>query len=181
MYKQPSQITQEFEENQKIMNLVIIGHVDSGKSTLMGHLLFKLGKVNQQTMHKYEKQSEELGKGSFKFAWILDEGEEERKRGVTIDLGMSYFETQNRKFVILDAPGHRDFVSNMIRGAAQADCAILVIDGDTGCFETGFEGNGVTKEHAILARSAGVIQIVVAINKLDMKQWSQERYEYIKS
>mmetsp|Transcript_14944 Transcript_14944/g.10848 ORF Transcript_14944/g.10848 Transcript_14944/m.10848 type:complete len:108 (+) Transcript_14944:286-609(+) len=107
-------------------------------------------------MHKYEKLSSEYGKGSFKFAWVLDQDEEERTRGVTIELGMSYFSTKNKNFTILDAPGHRDFVPNMIRGAAQADCAILVIDGDTGCFESGFDGGGGTKEHAILARSLGV-------------------------
>ena len=94
------------EEENKTINLVIIGHVDSGKSTLMGHLLFKLGVVNPQDMHKMEKISDQYGKGSFKFAYVLDEGEEERRRGVTIDVGQSYFETKHRQFVILDAPGH---------------------------------------------------------------------------
>ena len=125
-----------------------------------------------------EKLSESYGKSSFKFAYLLDQGEEERKRGVTIDVGQNYFETEKRQFVILDAPGHQDFVPNMIMGASQADCAILVIDGNISEFERGFEGGG-TKEHAILARSLGVTQIVVAVNKLDLVDWSQERYDFI--
>lgn len=130
-------------------------------------------------MHKYEKMSEQYGKGSFKFAWVMDEGEEERQRGVTIDVGQSFFETKNRQFTILDAPGHQDFVPNMISGASQADCAILVIAGNPSEFEAGFHGGG-TKEHAILARSLGVTQIVVAVNKLDLVEWSKDRYYEIK-
>lgn len=104
------------------------------------------------------------------YAWVMDENEEERRRGVTIDVGQGYFETEKRRFNILDAPGHRDFVPNMIMGASQADCAILVIDCDNGSYEGGFIGES-TKEHAILARSLGVTQIIVAINKLDLVKW----------
>ena len=162
------------------MSIVIIGHVDSGKSTMTGHILFKLGVVSKQIMHKYEKVSEQYGKGSFKYAWVMDENEEERQRGVTIDIGTNYFKTKTgRQFTILDAPGHADFVSNMIRGTSQADSALLVLEASTGAFESGFFSGGTTKEHALICRSMGVTQIIVGINKLDLVNWSQERYEEI--
>lgn len=153
------------------------GHVDAGKSTLMGRLLADLKAINQRTLDKYRQEAERIGKGSFALAWVLDQGSEERARGVTIDIATNKFETDQTVFTIVDAPGHRDFVPNMIAGASQADFAVLVIDSGVGNFEAGLKGQ--TKEHALLVRSMGVQKIIVAVNKMDAVQWSRDRFDEI--
>ncbi len=165
------------------LNLVIIGHVDHGKSTTMGHLLYLAGTIDERTIKAFEEQATQMGKGAFKFAWVLDSLKEERERGLTIDLRFLKFETPHYFFTIIDAPGHRDFVKNMITGASQADAAVLFVSAKRGEFEAGIGPGGQTTEHGFLAFTLGVRQLTVAINKMDdpTVNWSQERYEEIKS
>uniref|UniRef100_T1J683 Tr-type G domain-containing protein n=1 Tax=Strigamia maritima TaxID=126957 RepID=T1J683_STRMM len=160
-----AEYAKERASSKDVINMVVIGHVDAGKSTLMGHLLFLVGAVSQKLMHKYRQESKKIGKTS--------------NRGITMDVGQFKFETERKIITLLDAPGHKDFIPNMITGAAQADAAILVVDATKGEFETGFESGGQTREHALLVRSLGVSQLVVVVNKLDTVEWSENRFAEI--
>jgi len=169
------------KEKDKI-NLVVIGHVDSGKSTSTGHLIYKCGGIDERTIAKFEKEAAETGKASFKYAWVLDKLKAERERGITIDIALWKFQSDKRIFTIIDAPGHRDFIKNMITGTSQADAAVLMIASDVGGFEAGFSKDGQTREHALLAQTMGVKQMIVAVNKMDdtSVNYSQARYDEIK-
>ena len=167
-------------KEKKHVNLVVIGHVDSGKSTSTGHLIYKCGGIDERTIQKFEKEAKEIGKESFKYAWVLDKLKAERERGITIDIALWKFESPKYSFTIIDAPGHRDFIKNMITGTSQADVAILVIAAGTGEFEAGFGKEGQTREHALLAYTMGIKQVVLAINKMDAAGYSEERFIDIK-
>jgi len=164
------------------INIVVIGHVDSGKSTTTGHLIYQCGGIDKRTIEKFEKESAESGKGSFKYAWVLDKLKAERERGITIDIALWKFETPKYYVTIIDAPGHRDFIKNMITGTSQADCGVLIIASGTGEFEAGISKNGQTREHALLAYTLGVKQLIVAVNKMDSTEppYSADRFEEIK-
>jgi elongation factor 1-alpha len=167
-------------KNKPHLNLVIIGHVDHGKSTMTGHLLYLTGAVDDRKIAKFAKESESMGRASWKFAWVLDKLKEERERGVTIDIAFFKFTTQKYDFTIIDAPGHRDFVKNMITGTSQADAALLVVSAEKGGFEAGISEMGQTREHALLAKTLGVEQLVVVINKMDTVDYSEDRYNEVK-
>ena len=155
------------------LNLVTIGHVDAGKSTLVGRLLYEHGEISEQTIKNLKAEAEKIGKATFEFAFVMDQLKEERERGVTIDVSHKKFKTGKFYFTIIDAPGHRDFVKNMITGTSQADAAVLVVDAVNGV-------QPQTKEHAFLARTLGVKQIIIAINKMDMAKYDQKAYEKAK-
>jgi elongation factor 1-alpha len=148
------------------INIVVIGHVNSGKSTTVGHLIYKLGGIAKKDMDTFEKEATEIDKCSFKYAWVLDKLKAERERGITIDISMSNFETPKYRCTIIDAPGHRDFIKNMITGTAQADCALLIVDSTPAGFGTGISKNGQTREHAVIAYALGVRQMICCCNKV---------------
>lgn len=163
------------------LNLVFIGHVDAGKSTISGHILYVTGMVDDRTLEKFEREAKQKNRESWKYAWAMDIGDDERDKGKTHETGTGYFETKNRRYTILDAPGHKAFVPSMIGGACQADVGILVISARKGEFETGFDKGGQTREHAILAKTAGVRHLVIVVNKMDdpSVEWDKARYDEI--
>jgi len=163
------------------VNIVVIGHVDSGKSTTAGHLIYKTGGIDMRTWDTYKREAEQMGKSSFTYAWILDKQKAERERGITIDISLAKFETSKYLLTIIDAPGHRDFIKNMITGTAQADVALLIVSAGVGEFEAGIAKGGQTREHALLAFTLGVKQLIVAVNKMDEVNFSEDRFNEIKN
>jgi elongation factor 1-alpha len=163
------------------LNVVVIGHVDSGKSTTTGHMIYKCGGIDKRVIEKFEKEAQESGKGSFKYAWVMDKLQSERERGITIDIALWKFETPKFYVTIIDAPGHRDFIKNMITGTSQADCAILIVASGVGEFEAGISKDGQTREHALLSFTLGVKKMIIGINKMDTHKYSEARFKEITS
>lgn len=168
-------------KNNNHLNIVVIGHVDSGKSTSTGHLIVKCGGIDERVIEKYKKEAQEMGKGSFAYAWVLDKLKAERQRGITINIALNKFSTKTKECTIIDAPGHRDFIKNMITGTSQADCAILIISAAPSEFEAGISKEGQTREHALLAFTLGIRDIIVGINKMDQVNWAESRFNEIKT
>ncbi|XP_052869982.1 eukaryotic peptide chain release factor GTP-binding subunit ERF3A [Anopheles cruzii] len=179
--KKPPKV-EESRSKKEHVNVVFIGHVDAGKSTIGGQIMSLTGMVDKRTLEKYEREAREKSRESWYLSWALDTNQEERDKGKTVEVGRAYFETEKKHFTILDAPGHKSFVPNMIGGAAQADLAVLVISARKGEFETGFDRGGQTREHAMLAKTAGVKHLVVLVNKMDdpTVNWDVERYNECK-
>ncbi|KAG2226831.1 hypothetical protein INT45_005796 [Circinella minor] len=163
------------------LNIVFMGHVDAGKSTMGGNILFLTGMVDKRTMEKYEKDAKDAGRESWYLSWALDTGNEERAKGKTVECGRAYFETDKRRYTILDAPGHKNYVPSMITGASQADVGVMVISARKGEFETGFERGGQTREHTMLAKTSGINKMIIAVNKMDdpTVEWDKARYDEI--
>ena len=169
-------------EVKEHLSIVFVGHVDAGKSTMGGNILFLSGSVDKRTMEKYEKEAKDAGRETWYLSFALDSTPQERLQGKTVEVGRAYFETATRRYTILDAPGHKTYVPSMITGAAQADVAILVISARKGEFETGFERGGQTREHIMLVKTAGVGKLIVVINKMDDPTvgWAKARFDEIK-
>uniref|UniRef100_A0A6N2LJZ0 Tr-type G domain-containing protein n=1 Tax=Salix viminalis TaxID=40686 RepID=A0A6N2LJZ0_SALVM len=176
-------VEMEQDNKKRHLNVVFIGHVDAGKSTTGGQILFLSGQVDDRTIQKYEKEAKDKSRESWYMAYIMDTNEEERVKGKTVEVGRAYFETETTRFTILDAPGHKSYVPNMISGASQADIGVLVISARKGEFETGYERGGQTREHVQLAKTLGVSKLLVVVNKMDdpTVNWSKERYDEIES
>jgi peptide chain release factor subunit 3 len=176
----PASLEEDIDTRQHL-NVVFIGHVDAGKSTIGGQILYLTNMVDERTIQKYERESKEKNRESWYMAYIMDTNDEERAKGKTVEVGRAVFETAKTRFTILDAPGHKNYVPNMISGASQADVGALVISARKGEFETGFERGGQTREHAQLAKTLGVSKLLVIVNKMDDPSvgWSKERFDEI--
>lgn len=172
----------EVDETRTPASLVFIGHVDAGKSTISGQLMFLTGIVDMRTIQKYKEEAKEKGRDSWWLAYVMDINEEEKAKGKTVEVGRACFDTKTKRFTIFDAPGHKNYVPNMMMGAAMADYACLVISAKRGEFESGFDMDGQTREHAQLAKSLGVKNLIIAVNKMDEPtvKWSKDRFQEIK-
>jgi len=173
--------TFKVHDEREHLNIVFIGHVDAGKSTISGQLLLQTGQVDERTIAKYEKEAKEKNRDSWYLAFIMDTNEEERNKGKTVEVGRAHFATTKKRYTLLDAPGHKNYVPNMIEGTAQADVGVLVISARKGEFETGFDRGGQTREHAMLAKTLGITRLIVLVNKMDEStvNWSQERFKQV--
>ena len=163
------------------LNLATIGHVDNGKSTLLGRLIYDLGLIDEKVLQQLKDLAKELGKETFEFAYLMDKAKEERERGLTIDPTHYKIETKKYEITFIDLPGHRDFIKNMITGASQADAAILVVSARPGEAETALGPDGQGREHLLLIRTLGVQQLIVAVNKMDVVNYDQKRFEEVKN
>ncbi|QPG74001.1 hypothetical protein FOA43_001318 [Brettanomyces nanus] len=174
--KKKIDLQKELSEKSSKPNLsfIVIGHVDSGKSTMIGRLLYDLKIVDSKTMHRLTKESDSIGKSSFSLAWIMDQTPEERSRGVTVDICQTQFETKTSRFTVIDSPGHKDYVPKMINGVTQADIAVMIVD--TASFEAGFSNNGQTKEHLTIAKNLGIKRCIIAVNKMDTVDWDVSEF-----
>lgn len=170
-----------FDRSKEPLNIIFIGHVDCGKSTICGNILVMTGAVNELEMKKFQQEAKDKDRDSWFLAYIMDLNEEEREKGKTVEVGRATFQTKKKRFTILDCPGHEKYLPNMLSGAAQADVAALVISAKPGEFESGFEKNGQTKEHAMLAKALGVQRLIIVVNKMDIVDWSKDRFDYIQS
>lgn len=174
-----AEVVKDMFGGKEHISIIFMGHVDAGKSTMGGNILYLTGSVDKRTVEKYEREAKDAGRQGWYLSWVMDTNKEERNDGKTIEVGKAYFETDKRRYTILDAPGHKMYVSEMIGGASQADVGILVISARKGEYETGFEKGGQTREHALLAKTQGVNKIVVVVNKMDDATvgWAEDRYK----
>ncbi|KCZ81869.1 hypothetical protein H312_00770 [Anncaliia algerae PRA339] len=173
---------EELKVNKKDnLSIVFIGHVDAGKSTIGGQLLNKLNLIDKRTLDKYKEQAKEKNRESWYLSWAFDTDENEREKGKTVEVGRAIFEYGNKRIVVLDAPGHSMYVSDMISGANLADVAVLVVSARVNEFEAGFEKEGQTREHIYLSKAGGINEILVLVNKMDEADWSEERFNFIKN
>jgi len=162
-------------------SMVFIGHVDAGKSTICGNLMYMMGVIDTRTIEKYKSEAKEKGRDSWWLAYVMDVSDDEKAKGKTVEVGRAQFDTKSKRYTIFDAPGHKNYVPNMIMGAALADVAGLVISARKGEFEAGFEKDGQTREHAQLAKSLGVQKLIVIVNKMDDCKWAKARYDEIQT
>ena len=169
------------DETRQPASLVFIGHVDAGKSTISGNIMLAMGVIDQRTVEKFKQEAKEKNRESWWLAYVMDENEEEKAKGKTVEVGRANFDTEKKRWTLFDAPGHKNYVPNMIMGAALADYGALVISAKKGEFEAGFDADGQTREHVQLAKSLGIYKLVIVVNKMDEPsvKWSQDRYNEI--